>query len=838
MSKNSMIFNIEAKNKAKKALDEAAKQAEKLAEELEGVSASGEKAGKGMKGVGKSSGMMSKSFSLSKIQALGLGAAVTALGIASQKAMAAQMEQISVNDRLRNSLELTGASAEEAAEKYAKAQSMFAENQSRTRYGDEDQATALAVLTDAVGDADVAFASLAKTLDVAEARKVSLEDAAKALGQTMTGDIGPLKELRLLRQTEIDQLMKIEDAQTRAAIAMQLVGERTADAAENIDPMMQQWAQFKNDAGDVQQALGDVALGLARVGVDASLAGVGLAEAALGMDKGSLSLANLASAIGKAGAALNEAPNQEETTLRKKGYRDWGKAISDTMTQASNDMDAYAETAEKAGRSIGIFEGIKEAASTVFLLPAELRTQLQLQDRGIKSNEEVAASIKEIEEARRAIEAMGPYTPQGPPVLTAEDRINYALEQQEEKRKKAAAAARAQAEAIREAAEAAASANRVELMRHDVGILGEQDEVKRRELELEKEFASIRQKGLREEEEQLALFFAEAKAIEDINDLEEKRAERDQKAARELERRNTLASANLQILQTSDEYKKAELERDRELATLEQDLLDERLTAQEEALRRAEIEADFKAQIHDLDKARLEELERIRRENAEKEQRRIDEQVKATEALFNGITGRLSSLGLDSGLAVWSSAAVDLTGQLTAMSQAGVTGMEALAGASAAGSDVLTAAMQHAGASTATVAGLKAAFESANAIAAYASGNIPGGVAHTVAAGAFAAVAASEAGASAAKPTAGGASAGAGMMGSIKPRIDRQEIFDSVKAANLEALREHSKEGSQTIINVYENGNYFERDQRSLRRANEALQRSGSYTMGGAQVRG
>ena len=172
--------------------------------------------------------------------------------------------------------------------------------------------------------------------------------------------------------------------------------------------------------------------------------------------------------------------------------------------------------------------------------------------------------------------------------------------------------------------------------------------------------------------------------------------------------------------------------------------------------------------------------------------------------------------------------------------EAGAGAGEVVASAMGHGADAVTSAAEAMGASTQEVAGIQALFEGAQAAAAYAAGNIPGGIAHTVAAGLYGAVAGGAGGSGA---SSGGASSASSSASSSFQGPDQMADMDGqrelMKTAHLEALREHDRGGTQIVNNIYQNNSsFFERDQSSSRRVNQTLNNAGNLSMSMGQING
>jgi hypothetical protein len=203
----------------------------------------------------------------------------------------------------------------------------------------------------------------------------------------------------------------------------------------------------------------------------------------------------------------------------------------------------------------------------------------------------------------------------------------------------------------------------------------------------------------------------------------------------------------------------------------------------------------------------------------DQEQRReaIDKEIKSLENYKD----------VGAGLAGMASNLQTMTDQWQTMSAEGATGAEKLEASVSAGGAATSQFLEQMGVGYREVAGIRALFESGAAIAAYASGNIPGGIGHTAAAAVFGGMAA-------AGPTAPDPKAGAKAGGSGPEYMSTDEAFEKQKRAHFEALREAQRGSREFTTYIDQRNSYFlERSAVGRRQAREGLNEDPRLSLGG-----
>lgn len=751
-----------------------------------------------------------------------------------------QREQLAIDARLRSSLESTGATAEEVAQRMSQANALFADAQSRTVFGDEAQAAALTNLINITGNTASAYATLGTALDAAQHSGSDLEKVSVAIGQAMTGDIKKLKEMNLLRKEEAEKLTRVEDASIRASIAMDIVRERTEGAAESIDPTLQKVAQLENDFGDARQALGGLALALLEGGAAVISLGSDLEEGAShlstfanNLNTGTQALynffgddekrtKNMVDHFGFAFEQIGETANESVLDLVFKYTTPW-QFIGDTMASYYADgqglmTKAEAEEHERRAKARADREqGSREELESIWDGFA-----------GLFVPDNVQRMMKDF------VESPAPSDAQFKLNNTLNDQDARAAEERERiERERAADRARERRE--RAAEERKQSEQRIALMNLELEALQATTDEERENIELKRSIAEIKHRGLSDAEEELAIQVATAQ----MDEQREKRKKEAEEEAKTKQNAIDLANQELKILNTRDELQRASAERELALMRVaQQDMSDE-----ERRLEYARIEIGYEetlAEIKDSERKKADEERAKAEEERKKARKALQEHFKYADKLGGSLAGAFDALGV-SGIGETVDALSGMSDEFFTLRDAGKKSAVALEGSLTAGSAAAKGAMEALGLGVQETAGIQAAFEAAAAVAAGATGNIPGAIAHGVAATMYGAVAAgagsgggSSAGSSSSALSGGGSSSG----GPIHTP-DPQQLKEYQTQAYLEALREYDREGQQIVINVNNQGaNFFERQTASTQRVASELERAAQLTIGGSALRG
>ncbi len=382
------------------------------------------------------------------------------------------------------------------------------------------------------------------------------------------------------------------------------------------------------------------------------------------------------------------------------------------------------------------------------------------------------------------------------------------LEKQDAEDKKRKSESGKQA-AQRRAEEMKASVERQALLAFDVDLLYAADEVSKIRLARDREILSIQQQKLPKAEEALRISLEQQKAENEIGRL-------NAAELADIEKRNMLAVTELGILTAKDGLSKATLIRERELAALEL----KSVTDEERALGLAQVEAVFNAELGRLEQARVDARKESEREAHDARMAQLDEEMERQRNLFSVVQYGMAGIGgMELGGLVGELG--QITEQMERMAAAGAGSGEAFAAGLGLASQAVGGFADSVINDTEKAAFVKGLFESASAAAAYASLNIPMGIAHTTAAASFFAVAGG-AGPTASKPSVSATSSSASSRAASP---DFEQAIHAQKRAYLEALREHERDGRQTTYVFDQSGsNFFEREPASMRRTRQTLE--------------
>lgn len=370
-------------------------------------------AGKEIDTAGKSVGRFDQAtLKLSKTGAA-LGATLGALsGIMADAARKSAEAEIS-NERLRTSIEATGATFEEFADQLDRAGDAAVQ----MGFDDEDAADAISRLTQSTGDAQTAINDLGLAMDIARGRGISLADATRILEYVETGRMQALRRLGIVLDENATKEEALAELQSRYAGQAEAYSKTTAgfydtlrNRLENLQESIGEhagalqtvlvllpglsagWTLATTALGGFSSAMGlnaKGALGLARaigpVGLVASLAALALAFQQLneqshmdriwedfeaGAERFDAVIANLA-ATGKTDL-LDMADSAEFAIDRVKREMEEIATLGDKLEHEglSRDeqarLETLAEQYQKLGESVDDLAQVEEALATVF----------------------------------------------------------------------------------------------------------------------------------------------------------------------------------------------------------------------------------------------------------------------------------------------------------------------------------------------------------------------------------------------------------------------------------------------------------------------------------------
>lgn len=782
-----------------KAEEEAAKKTEEANKEI----SKAEKLYNGLKGAASSAAKVG--FSALAAGAVALTGALVGLYAAGAAHLEAWKEQDQVNNSVADSLTRAGVAASDVQARFDELNQIAGDLASKTMFGDEDVLRAADEYIRMTGQAKVATEDLSTILGIAAKTQKSTTDAAKEYAKAAKGDIGSLKELTKLTVDQEAALNAISDPALKAAKAQELLRAQFKGVAEDVNPTFNAIKNLSDAQGDLSQMIGSV--------IDKS----GIIPAVL-------------DPVTQAFRAVESWVNANHVTLQRYliggldllvGKIQWLAPYVEGLIGLFIDVSV---TVENTGNYIGLMAaaakmGFLQISEQAHLMVRDVLEQLAAMTRGIASqilpiNESLAQQFFDAagavgaltesvdksladtsngwkqakEDAERYMAAIASNDKLGKQQAEgvrsffgaidsklAEVRANLARLDREASapavrasQGKGPAAPAAPALSSQAGADAA---KRQALARADLAVLLEQNEAKKAALQLERDLLDLRlTTGLTAGERELKQAQAMISYKETLQGLDDERAQ-------------TLRDGQLTIdlMTTQNELTRAQLEYRKELADLE---ASRDLAPEEKALELKRIELEY------TDKLRQARLADARAQAAQIA-------AQATQlAQLAGAVDETKALGLAfAGLAQVTADARSIQAEYAAGLISGAQAAERALGA--ASSAAMTFADQM-GASAAQQAAILAIFEAAAAAASYATGNVPGGVQHTIASGLYASVAATSA--SGAKGGAGAGAAGAGSS-LIGPPIDmakeRRQSADYIAEALGKVL---SDRPSQVII--------------------------------------
>lgn len=209
---------------------------------------------------------VSFSAALGLVKAGALGVAVNLASMAAQigavvtvadRLLTAFREQDAVNRDLQTSLAGAGLEGDALRERFAELEATAARVSEATGIGDEEILSGLARFTQVTGDAAASQKDLSIILGIAAKEKMGAREAANIYGRALKGEIGPLKDITSLTKEQEAELNKMTDTEERAAYVTQLLGDQFAGLAENVSPTFLAIDNLSNAKGDLIQKMGE-----------------------------------------------------------------------------------------------------------------------------------------------------------------------------------------------------------------------------------------------------------------------------------------------------------------------------------------------------------------------------------------------------------------------------------------------------------------------------------------------------------------------------------------------------------------------------------------------------
>jgi len=537
-----------------------------------------------------------------------------------------------VEGDLRQAIANTGLTAAATDKQFAELSATIRSMSEQTGVSVTELNGAMRELTTRTGDADAAQANLERVMALSNMTGKSAAEVAKVLGNALNGQLGPLVELGILTQQQVNDFGKLENKSEGVARAMALLDEKSQGFAKGLP-------ESAIAAGRLDSALERLQVSSGRlIGADKIVSGLaGAVEFVTGHVEGLVAAWNRApQSITQAMLATQEAAQGmvEAIDITSRAFQeDLGKTLMDTARAAAEQQKFLREELLRGGQ-------ITQAQYAAEIL----RIEENLQDKLLKIRIQRGVPMP------------------GPAALTQVER-SIQLEEQR------AATLSVNDEMARFQLETDFRINNLHEDRLKV-LAGISDEAERAKQE---QFFALRiqNERLEREKEQQRLMQSRRAApraqspagptVEEIMARAQAelaaakaRAEADAKEAAELDRRNQLASMRLALLREQDPYLRAVLEQTiaeaqinaKELTTLEREL---ELTRAKMALD-ASFEA-LDAEAHAAKMARQAELDQAEKDKLDRIKQLRQETKAANDELLGGLDQAIPGLGaLSAGL--------------------------------------------------------------------------------------------------------------------------------------------------------------------------------------------
>ncbi len=174
------------------------------------------------------------------------------------KTVGAAARQEEIFNRLRNAVNITGESYEDAKPKI---DSFLRTMQDTTRYGDTDVAPVLQQIVTLTGDLEKGFEGTKLAADIAAAGLFDMNTAARYMAMAMEGNVEMLGRYIPELRTSYGLINSNMTAQEKWAIASDLLKEKFGGmAAGELNTLVGQMDRFKNEMSDLAEAIGDLVL--------------------------------------------------------------------------------------------------------------------------------------------------------------------------------------------------------------------------------------------------------------------------------------------------------------------------------------------------------------------------------------------------------------------------------------------------------------------------------------------------------------------------------------------------------------------------------------------------
>ncbi len=785
-----LIWQAEVVDKATAALKSIEDQAKKTDQAVGGFGEKTDEAGESTDALAGSSGKLGGTMG----GALAAGAAAAVAGIVAvtgaaaaayaiaQKLTNAYEEQHGVNKRLANSLGAAAAAGEDISAVYGDMQSVIGQFAASTNFGDEAVSNALSTYQDLIPNLltqQEAQHDLNTILGIAEQRQIDGEAASKLYAKAKTGEVTALSKVLGVQKETLTELQKTTDQTKRAEMATALLDKQYAGLAQGAAVGFFGAQKNLTDAiGDTQQALG----------------GVIVESGALNpvLELGTGILLDMQAAVGENAEA-------------------WGQWLRDAVGTGLEYLVAAIEVAEKGAPVIA---GVATYVSLVANAFTIWNNVLSIVGKAIVgfTTTVLGGMIEVLEPARAlAVEFAG---------IIDEDLG------------KAFAAAKGP---IDEAGVALRNFGGDALMSigtdiDDIsGDIGDIIAAIERAPEISsgtREVLENLRERVQKEREELAKVTENSSATDGVRGRGNNRSnvvsldsKRTKEEADAVALRAMIAEKELAILQQQDVTKRAVLELELARLNTAKEILGTNLTDEELALRRYQAESAFQTKLADIERQRAEAKRAADAAAAERQKKQFEASLAQQKRVSDIVVQTLASVGGATGAAT-SKLVNDLaqvTRQFQEMRAAGDSTAQALEKSVAASGAATGSFLTAMGLGFREVAGIRAIFEQAAALAAFGSGNIPGGVAHQAAAVTFGVIAATGAGGGGKSGSSAAAASQSQAMTSSGGGVDIARIQEANTAAYVEAFRQ-TRAAGQTVNNYFTGNTFLEEEARIANR--------------------
>ena len=694
--------------------------------------------------------------------AVAAGAAAAALVSVTGELLGKWEEQTTAVGGLADSLARTGLEGEALRSELSRINNLAGSFSLDTLFGDENVFKAVDSFTRLSGDARIEVEQLDVILGIASKTNKEASEAAEIYAKALKGDIGPIKDLTALTVKQEQELGKLTGTQEQAAFVTEILAAQYGGLAQKVDPTTNAIKNFSDSLGDSQQALGGIISSSGVVGplLDGLTRAFRFVEAAIYDNSEALQQWVVDTVLSGVDTVLEF----NEVLIEN---ADFLAGVSTVSILVGKTFRILIDTVQLLAQAIrvvvatslaGLVEGFKEVVS----LGAELAESVG--ETGLAKELRIAsgtAGALAEELAGSALAGMQGIKDEAIEATKRFDEFGEVIANTEER--------------------SALARKGLELTR---------DNLKQVRKELEEARKNIKPIDATTVRAPTSGFQAPPDATKIDPSKEEKIAKAKERAAKAL--REEVVALQLRAALDNDAERSAVLEYQAELAQIRgKDLTDSERKLE---LVRAAIGLET-------------ELERIQDERAKTDDERRKkelEDLKAISDAYGGVGDAIRSV--TTGISEIDAVGAALGGlsdvasnTFDAFTKGGEAAAKAAVSALSAAGSAVSGIAEATGASARTQAAILAIFEAAQAAASFATGLIPQGIQHTIAAGLYATAAGTSAPSSGAGAPSAAASGSATAGGGLQA-TDPREIFQLQAEAIANALGGGGEAGGVTII--------------------------------------